>query len=765
MSKRRINATWQTGRWSSAIATMIGCAVICTLVTFGVPQVRAAEPGSEAAATARQLQLEGARLQLQGNLAEAVQKYKESTALQPNPRLDDLIKQLEPKIGKQDETSASGTTAADMQPSATPSAQATPVEAQQGQPAPPEETQAPVPATAVSETAPPVPAAPVVEAAPAVVQHPPGTAEEELIYAFTDWFLDLFPEATPELDFSLQTNHNYTIAQVDGEYEVRLDPFTLVIDKTDTLELGPVLFRFKPQDKDLLSVRMQIAGKAPIKNNGKPEAELTIGSQQLSGLWNRNLMNFDKLNLQLADLAIEDALKTGRLSLAKLVAEGGRSEEQGGGWVEKYNGELKQLAFAEKDTDFGIDAISGQVMATGTNAPRFLELRTRLQKGLNRIDKMALAEVKPLMSDLDEYMQLFQGYASTGKLQNFHFTSKDGAVTLASIGLVGDVHKEPSTGKFLYKSEGQFNDFTFTEKASQNNQTPVAVTLRKIDLKGDGGTLALPPHLFAEIFTAVEGYQQVKKEEEGAYVARHGYAFAQKLLSLIERYSGEVSFHDVMVVNAQPAPITLDQATLAAGFDVGDGQGGKIHTLMDFSGLKGVAEGSNTAPQAGRIRLELSRIPSLLHLISDPSALASGNMQAVQGQLMMNGMAALMQSGLTLTIRDSFVNFPAAKITLALLAKVEPNAQYSSVGTLNLTMENPEELKRILQTYSADPSIEQMLATMTALANRSQEGGKTIDRIDAQLDASGKIVINAKDVTSMFFPQPATQGAPPPPAQ
>ena len=130
-------------------------------------------------------------------------------------------------------------------------------------------------------------------------------------------------------------------------------------------------------------------------------------------------------------------------------------------------------------------------------------------------------------------------------------------------------------------------------------------------------------------------------------------------------------------------------------------------------------------------------------------------MQSVQGQLMINGMAALMQSGLTLTIRDSFLNFPAAKITLALLAQVEPSAMYSSVGTLNLVMENPEELKRIVQAYSAEPVIGQMLATLTALANRSQEGGKTIDRIDAQLDTSGKVFINAKDVTSMFFPPPS----------
>ncbi|MDD2464537.1 MAG: hypothetical protein PHI97_11125 [Desulfobulbus sp.] len=775
MNKTWIRAKCGKSKVHRTLLGMFGCALICGLMTVGVPQVRAVEQSAEAAATARQLQLEGARLQLQGNLQGAVQKYRESTALQPNPRLDGLIQQLEPKVGKKEEVTAATATVNTAPAPATPSqAQAPVVDAQ---PAPPAVPEPAAPATAAEVSVPPAspatvagpqsdaPTSPAVEAPPVIVQHTPGTPEEALIYDFTDWFIELFPASRPDVEFSLQTNRNYTIAQVDGEYEVRLDPFILVIDKHDTLNLGPVLFRFNPKGKDLLSVRMQLAEKAPITSYDKPEAELTIGSQQLSGLWNRSLMNFDKLNLLFTDLAIEDVRKSGRLSLAKLSADGGRSEEQGGGWIEKFNGELKKLTFVEKNTDFGIESISGQIVATGTNAQRFLELRTELQKALRRIDKLEMADVKPLMADLDEYMQLFNGYASTANLQGFHFTSKDGSATLASVALTGGVHKEANTGKFIYNSEGKCNDFAFTEIKTDKKPLPVAVTLRQVGMKGDGGMLAVPPHLFAEIFSVVEGYQQVKKEEADAYVAQHGYAFAQKILSLIERYSGEVSIHDLKVLNAQPVPVTLDQVTLAGGFDVGDGQGGTIHTLVDFSGFEGLAQGSNTVPQAGRVRLELSHIPSLLHLISDPNALATGNMQAVQGQLMMNGMGALMQSGLTLTAADSFVAFPAAKITLALLAKVEPNAKYLSSGTLNLSMENPDELKRIVQTYSADPETGKMLATLTALADRRQEGGKTIDRIDAKVDAAGLVFVNGKDVTSMFFPPPPAQEAAPPPTK
>lgn len=782
-----MNTKWRSPKWQKSglprvILGIVGSALVCALLLVGVPQVKAVEQNPETAATARQLQLEGARLQLQGNLEEAVKKYRESTALQPNPRLDGLIKQLEPKINQAKETAP---IAAAVEPQAPPVTSPAPASVEQPvasqpqatTPTPPEPT---VPAAAAGEAStPPVKAATasgaqpavsigqVVEAPPVIPQRAPGTPEEELVYAFTDWFIELFPTPQPELEFSLQTNPNYSITQVDGEYEVRLDPFTLVIDKTDSLELGPVQFRFKPQGKDLVAVRLQFPGKAAIKKHGQPEAELTIGSQQLAGLWNRSLMNFDQVNLQLANLAIEDVRKEGRLSLAALTAEGGRSEEQGGGWVEKFRGELKQLAFVEKDTDFGIESITGQVVATGTNAPRFLELRTRLQQGLSRIDKLALPELKPLMTDIDEYLQLFNGYASTGSLQGFHVTAQEGSATLASIALSGGVHKEAATGKFVYNSEGKCNDFSFAEKKTDKKPQPVSVTLRQLGLKGDGGMQALPPHLFAELYTMIEGYQQVKKEEADAYAARQGYTFAQKILSLIERYSSEVGIHGLKIVNAQPGPITLEQATLSGGFDVGGGHGGTINTLVDFSGFQGVMAGANTVPQAGRIRLELSRIPSLLSLIKDPSALAQGNMQAVQGQLMMNGMAALMQSGLTVSIADSFVAFPAAKITLALLSQVEPNAKYLSTGNLHLSMENPEELNRIAQFYSADPETGKMLATLTALADRRQEGGKTIDRIDAKIDATGKVFINAKDVTSMFFPPPPApvQGGTPPPAK
>ena len=252
-------------------------AMVGLLVWCEVPRSWAADGSADPAAMARQLQLEGARLQLQGQLEEAVKKYRESTALQPNPRLDDLIAQLESKSGSK----ATGSTAVAGSPPVN-AAAAAPAAA----PAPP--TTQP-PATAVTPPAASVEASiPQVSVAPPELpQRHPASPQEELIYAFTDWFITLFPAPGPGKDFSVQTNYQYAITPAGSAFEVRLQPFTLQFDGREGLELGPVIFSFTPQTGETLGITMQLPAKAPVMSAGKVDAELTIGSQQLSAVWNR----------------------------------------------------------------------------------------------------------------------------------------------------------------------------------------------------------------------------------------------------------------------------------------------------------------------------------------------------------------------------------------------------------------------------------------------------------------------------------------------
>lgn len=114
--------TWKSANWQEIglhhiVMGIVMCTLISALITVGVPQAKAVEQNTDLGVTARQLQLEGARLQLQGKLEEAVKKYRESIALQPDPRLDSLIKQLEPKINKKEEGTPTAPVASNPQPS------------------------------------------------------------------------------------------------------------------------------------------------------------------------------------------------------------------------------------------------------------------------------------------------------------------------------------------------------------------------------------------------------------------------------------------------------------------------------------------------------------------------------------------------------------------------------------------------------------------------------------------------------------------------
>ena len=65
-----------------------------------VQPLHAAEAIQDSATMAKQLQMEGTRLQLQGNVEGAIKKYQESLTLQPNERLETLLKKLEKQVGK-----------------------------------------------------------------------------------------------------------------------------------------------------------------------------------------------------------------------------------------------------------------------------------------------------------------------------------------------------------------------------------------------------------------------------------------------------------------------------------------------------------------------------------------------------------------------------------------------------------------------------------------------------------------------------------------
>lgn len=89
--------------WPAGLAAIcLVCCLALAIMTLASRSVLAAEASQDTAALAKQLQMEGTRLQLQGEVEKAIVKYKESLALQPNPRLQGLVGQLEKNAGRKE---------------------------------------------------------------------------------------------------------------------------------------------------------------------------------------------------------------------------------------------------------------------------------------------------------------------------------------------------------------------------------------------------------------------------------------------------------------------------------------------------------------------------------------------------------------------------------------------------------------------------------------------------------------------------------------
>jgi len=749
MKKCRSTPKWKADRSRRAgLFGLVMTALVFCCFGMAIPSLvhdlRAAETTQDSAAAARKLQLEGSRLQLQGDLAGAIKKYQASLSLQPNPRLETLLQQLEKQTGATEPAIIAGPAGVGPTPTPTPKGPAeTPAApAAGGVPVAPGEVVSPGKATGT-------PVEP-----PSVVQRTPGTPEEELIFAFTDWALSLFPQQTASKDFSLKTNRDYAITQAGGQYEVRLEPFILSFGENDGIDLSPMVLNFKPRGKDKLAVTLHLPKKAPFLTAGKTEAELTIGSQDIFGVWDRNLSDFDQADLKLANLAIQGNGNTGRFDLKDLIVNSSSSRNEQGIWDEKVQGNFSDLSFADDKSQFNVGKGTVQVNLGGSNFARYAEVKKNFQRGVNQGKAPDPAEMKKFLGSLDQYIQTLGVYTSSMAIQGVKIKSEGDTFSLDSVEMSGGIRKDDQGGRYRYDSKMEAKGGRYAGKEKPEKPQPVTASLNSVGFFGEGSMKLVPPNMFADLSTTLEGFEKIKKEETEAYLLSHGTVFARKILELIEGYSSEINLNGLKVLHVGPDPMTLETARLRGGFEVGTGEGGKIHTLINFSGFNGPAKGANNIPQSANLNFELKNIPSLLPLIADPTAAPAANVQQVQGQAMMKAMNALMMSALTCSLTDSFVVFPASRVSLSLLANIDSKAKYFSTGNLNLAIENPDEFLRIAQSFGADPEMQKMLVSLTALANRGNESGKIVDKIDAKVNQEGKVFVNAKDVTLMFFPEP-----------
>lgn len=715
-------------------SNIIGPAAV--LADSGQPEISA-----EVQAQARALQLEGTSLQLKGDLQGAIEKYRQSQELKPNPSLERLTGTLKRQIERKQASEAAG----------------------QG-----------TGGTAVSQPE-------VATSQSPEIQRSPASPQEDLIYTFTDWLLGLFPAKSAEQEFGLLTNHNYTITPMGAVYEVRLDPFVIHFGESELLDLSPAIFKYKPQDNVFLEVELILPGQAPLKEDDEVVALMRIGDQTITGTWSRNMENFVQSNVNLTRISIEDVEETGKLVIGMLQFGNHFGEAEKGNWKEEYRGGISDvmLDVDEEDVSFAIQDLSVLYNLGGKDLARYVELRKKIYSGMTDIeDEEDIKEFEALFMNIDEYLQLFTSSQTTFSLTGMELLAEDDEVILDSIAMGFQMNKDPKTGKYLAVNKGDLWNFSYhgvsdTDEFESEGHEPEANTdegdgkegppqssfeLEHAYFSDSADIDVIPPTLFKDLFTVLMQAETV--EDQDAYAAEQGIRYVKMIFDLFDGYSGTIGLEGLVVEEGGAAPISLADVVFSGGFHGDAEKGRSVTSAIRFSGFEGLDMGGDAIPKAGGLRLELTGIPSLMEVIPDASQLAGATEEQIQNAISMKAMGAIMSSSMALTMRDTFVTFPMSKLNLGLVAKVNGAAKMFSTGSVQLAVENPDDLMRIMQFHGADENVQRMLATLTALANRTTENGTVIDRLDMQLNEEGRIYSNNKDVTPLFFPE-----QPQPPAE
>lgn len=588
-----------------------------------------------------------------------------------------------------------------------------------------------------------------------VVEHAPKSAEEELVYDFVDWVLHIFSSVAGELGVTLETDKNYFITQTGESYEVRLDPFLIHFDEGVLLNFAPMVFTCRPQGKDKLGIEMFFPRKLPVLNNGKPTAEITIASQQISGVWDRGMEFFDHGDLKLGEVVLRDIGSNARFSVQQIALNSRISHDAKGLWQAKYQGMLQGVSLTDDDLNLRMDSLKLSSELRGNNYKTYGDIQKKYFRVADNLAEMELSELRDIMAMADTYLQLLISSESKVSIEGVVVEAGD-RIQLDGLEFSGLLEKDLQSNTFKMDGKGDVLGLSFVEQADESNPRPLSVNLQQIKITDNVQFNPIPQTLFADMGRILEQVGLLEDEEAvDNYLADEGLKFTRKILKLIAGGSMEIDLSDAIVSNVMEQPVTLGAVKLGGGFSAGNGTGGKVNVLAGFSGLAGLGQGNTTIPQAARLNVTLDHIPSLLELISDPGSLAEGDMDQVQGQVMMNGVSAFLTSPLRLSLTDSFVLFPTSRLNLELTANMDSAAQYLSTGSMKMVMENPDEFMQIAKAFGADEDMQQLLTMLTALSNRSNENGKVVDRLNAEVNGEGKVFANNKDITLMFFPEQA----------
>lgn len=779
-----------TGKKKPSLYRIAAVAVLFSCVLLFL-QLTPARATGDAASQAKQLQLEATRLQLKGDLENALLKYRESLALSSNPRLEKIVEKLEkrveataPPVEVVTATVESATEITEKEEADTATSQineeqiaveerkdtipvveppvqiveknaetiavspeiretVNEVSAEEADTADPGITETPAPAPEQELPA-------ITKEELPLQKYIPKNEEEKRICDYLEWQLDYFPK---QKDGSPTVRTQYILEQEEPDtYQVVFDPFILQA-KEKMINIAPIRLTIQ-LEQDTVAINAHLPDTVSI-GEGEERIELSIGSQNIKGRWDEKLRHYTAMDTKFTDLSLIEKREHGAtIHIATATAFDTITADPQNNWTEDSSFAFKEIDIKEReDFQLRIDTISGTSNASGQDIALYLDKITNNIFEFSDFFAGALT-TKSMALDLADIGTIIKLWAKgKSKVEVRGITANIDGGTVKIDMLMSDGSMEKSSDDEGLNWNNTFSAEGLQIGAQETEGHPFeGLKIGKIEMNTAWVLRPIPENLFADMDAMLDSIAQAEDTENLEVLFPEGRDIFLKFLGLLYTCGTNAEVSEINIFPGKEEPqIHLDSASAAYTFFSPFDSEGFLSSHLAFSGLKQEQDQEAILPVQAKFAIKLNKIPALTELIAKTEGIPFTKLEEKLPDLFLQH---LMTSNLTLNITDSFLAFPESVLNFTGESSLNSEAAFSATGSIDINMRNPENfLGKFKKAGEILPGMEQALGMYTALADRkTTEDGITTDTLVIEVTQEGKILSNGKDVTSMFIP-------------
>ena len=560
----------------------------------------------------------------------------------------------------------------------------------------------------------------------------------------------------------LETSHEYQIVKEnDTTFTVTLNQFEIVNPNRpdNKIIFNPITLKFIPKN-DTLNVDFILPKKIPIISNNKKEGDIILEAQNISGSWNEKLEVYTDFNLDLNKLILKSVDNTLQIIIKPINGQYHlTSDDTKDNWDQSIKGFIGNFDILLEESNSTKDAIHfGKISLItnldGVNLTDFISTKKELSNTLHSTKKDSIESTKKTLVNLDKLLSLIKSGNSKFSIEQVQIDSSDAIqLTCNNIQISGAYDKNSKRKKIKVDSLLKIGPLKYNLLNNKDYSSFNKGGIKEIKISSKIEGRPLPKDFFKEIADQVS---TLKSENKTDNQKNYEYVYIDKIFSglftLIDNSSYEITLKGLDIKGDNATYNTsLASLWLSGGFSLNKNQGNFVRLSTGYSGLE-----TALFPKyfnSLNLHIQIRNLPSIIEILGENYiSHYKENPKRFKDTVMGNVMSTLEKHPIIIGAMVSLMGVPQTLTTMDLNVKLDLKSAFKTVGDLDIKIENPDNLMAIAETLTGSPNITQLLTTLFIFGKQENINGKVIETLNLNITPDGRIILNNKDITRIFFP-------------